>query len=191
MKASGILLILIITLNIVCVYPYLHSVDDDSEYPNTDIMNERDDNKKKAKTVKNVNGTGLEKCNLNGDLETGIYRDGYCETNATDGGVHTICAKMNNKWLKFNKEHGNDLTPPQHPTVGGFPGLIAGNYWCVCAIRWRNAIQAGHVAEVYLPATNKAVLGTIYKDDDVAKQNLFKSCDKESRVGGVCPSYSG
>ena len=78
---------------------------------------------------KNVLGENLEECSL--DPLTGWYRDGCCNTDENDRGLHTVCAKVTTEFLEWCKEAGNDLITP-HPEFG-FPGLKDGDGWCVCA----------------------------------------------------------
>ena len=44
------------------------------------------------KNQKNVLGEKLEECSL--DPLTGWYRDGCCNTDNNDQGIHTVCAKV-------------------------------------------------------------------------------------------------
>ena len=99
---------------------------------------------------KNVLGTELQSCCT--DPMTGFYRDGYCRTGMGDHGVHTVCAIMTDEFLAFSKSAGNDLsTPiPQYQ----FPGLVAGDKWCLCASRWQEAYDAGMAPQVDLEATH-------------------------------------
>ena len=71
-------------------------------------------------------------------------------------GVHTVCAIVDEGFLEFSKEAGNDLSTP-HPELG-FDGLKPGDGWCVCAPRWQEAFDAGHGAAVRLKATHAATL---------------------------------
>ena len=82
-----------------------------------------------ADKQKNVLDEDLELCS--NDPLTGWYRDGCCNTDENDHGVHTVCAKVNTEFLEWCKEAGNDLITP-HPEFG-FPGLKDGDSWCVCA----------------------------------------------------------
>ena len=102
----------------------------------------------------NVLGTDLEPCSL--DPMTGFYRNGCCDTGSEDRGVHVVCAVMTDEFLAFSREHGNDLTAPLE--MFGFPGLKAGDRWCLCAARWREAFDAGHAPEVVLEATHARML---------------------------------
>lgn len=98
----------------------------------------------------NVLGGELDACGL--DPVTGFYRTGCCETGAEDTGVHTVCAVMTDDFLEFSKAAGNDLSTPR-PEFG-FPGLRAGDRWCLCASRWAEAHAAGHAPPVVLEATH-------------------------------------
>lgn len=83
---------------------------------------------------------------------TGFYRTGCCETSGDDTGVHTVCAVMTDEFLAFSKSAGNDLSTPM-PQYG-FAGLKAGDHWCLCAMRWQEALEAGHAPHVDLRATH-------------------------------------
>ena len=95
---------------------------------------------------KNVLGEILEECSQ--QPLTGWFRDGCCNTNADDVGLHTVCAKVDIEFLKFIKKTGNDLITP-NPDLG-FPGLKEGDSWCVCAASYAQAIQAGLACPIYL-----------------------------------------
>ena len=103
---------------------------------------------------KNVLGHELEPCGTR--PLTGFYRDGCCTTGAEDDGVHVVCARMTKEFLEYSRERGNDLvTPiPEH----GFPGLLPGDRWCVCASRWKEAYDAGVAPPVVLEATHARAL---------------------------------
>ncbi len=103
---------------------------------------------------KNVLG-GTLKCCCKKPM-TGFYRDGYCKTGANDVGRHTVCALMTEEFLAFSKAAGNDLSTP-HPEHG-FPGLNPGDKWCLCVLRWKEALEAGEAPQVVLDATNQASL---------------------------------
>ena len=72
---------------------------------------------------------------------TGFYRTGCCHTGEDDVGLHTVCVEMTAEFLAFSKLRGNDLSTPL-PEFG-FPGLNAGDRWCLCAQRWKEAFDAG------------------------------------------------
>ena len=84
---------------------------------------------------KNVLGTELQACCF--DPITGYFRDGFCYTDKNDRGSHVICAQITEEFLQFTLSKGNDLITP-HPPY--FPGLKAGDYWCLCALRWKEAL---------------------------------------------------
>ncbi len=87
---------------------------------------------------------------------TGFFRDGCCNTDATDLGSHTVCVRVTAEFLEFSREQGNDLTTPM-PEFG-FPGLKPGDQWCLCAARWQEALKAGRAPRVVLQATHAASL---------------------------------
>ena len=101
-------------------------------------------------TERNVLGGRLEVCGT--DPTTGFYRDGCCRSGPEDLGSHTVCAVMTAEFLDFQHQLGNDLVTarPEY----GFPGLTPGDRWCVVAVRWLQAYQAGVPAPVVLAATN-------------------------------------
>ncbi|MDX1571198.1 MAG: DUF2237 domain-containing protein [Xanthomonadales bacterium] len=103
---------------------------------------------------KNVYGEPLECCCT--DPMTGFMRNGNCETDVQDIGAHVICAKMTAEFLEFSKSRGNDLVTP-HPEFG-FPGLKPGDRWCLCAARWREALQAGVAPPVLIQGTHERAL---------------------------------
>ena len=87
----------------------------------------------------NVLGLPIEPCCQ--DPVTGFFRDGHCHTGPLDHGMHTVCAEMTEGFLNFSVAAGNDLVTPM-PQYG-FPGLSAGDRWCLCALRWAQAYEAG------------------------------------------------
>lgn len=108
---------------------------------------------------KNVLGGELAMCCR--DPMTGFYRDGTCRTGSDDLGVHTVCTRMTAQFLAFSKSRGNDLSTPH----GGFPGLKAGDQWCLCAARWQEAFEAGMAPKVVLEATHEATLAFVKLED--------------------------
>ena len=90
------------------------------------------------------------------DPMTGFYRDGFCHTGADDVGTHTVCAILTEEFLSFTKSRGNDLSTPR-PEVN-FPGLKPGDGWCLCALRWKEAYEAGVAPPVRLEATHAKTL---------------------------------
>lgn len=99
---------------------------------------------------KNVLGLELEVCGT--DPVTGFYRDGCCNTGAGDVGTHTVCAIVDDKFLEFSRNQGNDLITPRPEYQ--FKGLKNGDRWCLCAMRWEEARQAGCAPKVKLTSTN-------------------------------------
>ena len=99
---------------------------------------------------KNVLGLELEVCGT--DPVTGFYRDGCCNTGAGDVGTHTVCAIVDDRFLEFSRNQGNDLITPR-PEYR-FKGLKSGDRWCLCAMRWEEARKAGCAPKVKLTSTN-------------------------------------
>ena len=104
----------------------------------------------KEEKQKNVLGEILESCSTN--PITGWLRDGCCSTDENDIGVHTVCAKVNNEFLEWCKESGNDLITPNHKF--GFPGLKEGDSWCVCASWYARSITENKACPVFLKKTH-------------------------------------
>jgi len=90
------------------------------------------------------------------DPVTGFYRDGCCNTGASDAGVHVVCAVMSDDFLNFSRSRGNDLSTPNERYH--FPGLKSGDRWCLCAARWKEAYDAGVAPSVVLDATHVSSL---------------------------------
>ena len=109
------------------------------------------------KIQKNVLGEELESCS--NDPLTGWFRDGCCNTNEVDRGVHTVCAKVTKKFLEWAQSAGNDLITP-HPEFN-FPGLKEGDSWCICAATYAEAINAGTACKIFLKKTNYKTLKII------------------------------
>jgi len=110
-----------------------------------------------AQQALNVLGEPLAPCGL--DPMTGFYRDGCCNTGYDDVGIHVVCAKMTRQFLEFSKRRGNDLSTPV--PEAGFPGLKPGDRWCLCASRWREALEAGVAPPVVLAATHEEALAIV------------------------------
>jgi uncharacterized protein (DUF2237 family) len=111
--------------------------------------------------AKNVLGTILESCSV--DPMTGFFRDGCCRSGAEDLGLHLVCAQVTDEFLAFSKRRGNDLiTPvPQYQ----FPGLKSGDRWCLCVLRWREALEAGVAPPVVLESTHISTLEFVDLED--------------------------
>jgi uncharacterized protein len=108
-------------------------------------------------TERNVLGGELEPCGT--DPLTGFYRDGCCSTGPEDLGSHTICAVVTAEFLEHQRSIGNDLStaiPAYH-----FPGLVPGDRWCVTAVNWLRAYDAGVAAPVVLASTHVRALEVV------------------------------
>lgn len=105
-------------------------------------------------SAKNVLGGELVPCSY--DPLTGYFRDGCCNTDESDLGSHLVCVRVNSDFLAFSAAKGNDLiTPrPEHR----FAGLKPGDRWCLCANRWREALEAGFAPPVVLESTHARTL---------------------------------
>ncbi|HEY3046832.1 MAG TPA: DUF2237 domain-containing protein [Polaromonas sp.] len=108
-------------------------------------------------STRNVLGTELVPCSY--DPLTGYFRDGCCNTDESDRGSHLICVRVTKEFLAFSSARGNDLvTPlPQHR----FAGLKPGDRWCLCANRWREALEAGSAPPVILESTHLNALAFV------------------------------
>lgn len=104
--------------------------------------------------ARNVLGEPLAPCGT--DPVTGFYRTGCCATGPEDAGAHVVCARVTADFLDFSRRRGNDLVTPA-PALG-FPGLKPGDRWCLCAARWREALEAGVAPPVVLAATHERAL---------------------------------
>lgn len=104
--------------------------------------------------ARNVLGSKLEVCSIS--PMTGFYRDGCCSTGAGDFGAHVVCAEVTQEFLDYTKAQGNDLCTPM--PAYGFPGLKPGDRWCLCASRWKEALDAGVAPPVVLAATHASAL---------------------------------
>ena len=105
----------------------------------------------------NVLGGPLEPCGT--DPLTGFYRDGCCSTGAEDRGSHTVCAVVTEEFLDHQRGIGNDLSTPL-PQYR-FPGLKPGDRWCLCAPRWKEALDAGAAPMLVLEATHEETLAIV------------------------------
>ena len=110
---------------------------------------------------KNIFGDPISACS-NKPL-TGYFRNGCCDTDDTDLGMHTVCIVATKEFLTFSKEVGNDLTTPL-PRFG-FDGVKPGDRWCLCALRWKEAFQNNCAPLVVLEATNEKTLEVATLDD--------------------------
>ena len=111
--------------------------------------------------MKNILGTDLKCCGTK--PMTGYFRDGFCRTTETDRGRHVVACIVNEKFLHFTRQMGNNLSSPN--PMYSFPGLKPGDKWCVCALRWKEAFDAGCAPEVILEATHEKSLDYVNLDD--------------------------
>ena len=100
---------------------------------------------------------------------TGYYRDGFCNTGGGDFGAHVVCAQVTEEFLTFSKARGNDLSTPV--PAYSFPGLKPGDRWCLCASRWKEALDAGMAPPVVLASTHASALE--YASLDELKQHAI------------------
>jgi hypothetical protein len=107
--------------------------------------------------AKNVLGTELQPCSV--EPVTGFFRNGCCETSFEDTGMHTVCAVMTAEFLAFSRRAGNDLSTPV--PEAGFPGLKPGDRWCLCAPRWKEALDADAAPQLVLEATHEETLAIV------------------------------
>ena len=117
--------------------------------------------------ARNVVGAQLETCCTS--PMTGFYRDGKCNTGGGDFGAHVVCAQMTEEFLAFTKAQGNDLSTPV--PAFEFPGLKAGDRWCLCASRWKEALDAEMAPPIVLAATHASALE--YASLDELKQHAI------------------
>ena len=114
--------------------------------------------------TKNIFNEKLEKCSEN--PLTGFFRDGYCRTNPSDLGKHTICSKITEEFLEFSKFKGNNLYSVVKP----------GDQWCLCEDRWDQAYKANKAPTVILKSTNKKTKKKIIKNIlNSKKKNKIKN----------------
>jgi len=121
--------------------------------------------------IKNVLGGALIACSIS--PLTGFYRDGCCKTGVEDAGTHTVCAQMTEEFLSYTKSKGNDLSTPI--PAYNFPGLKVGDFWCLCAIRWEEALKVGKAPKVKLEATHEKTLDYVSLKD--LKENSVELAD--------------
>ena len=94
---------------------------------------------------------------------TGFYRDGYCRTGADDTGRHTVCVEATDDFLELSRLMGNDLSTPR-PEFN-FPGLKDGDHWCLCVLRWREALESGAAPRVVLESCHESALQFVSLED--------------------------
>jgi len=106
-----------------------------------------------------INVLGETLANCSDSPKTGFFRDGCCNTSDADLGSHTVCVELTDDFLEYSRFRGNDLSTPQ-PDFG-FPGLNAGDRWCLCAARWLEAHEQGMAPRVHLMSTHVRALEII------------------------------
>lgn len=146
MLRIGVCFLLLVVCPCIAWGSPLHSVRDMTESP---------------KKSTNVVGGELEPCCM--APVTGFYRDGVCRTGAHDVGSHVVCAEVTEEFLAFTRSRGNDLSTSR-PEFS-FPGLKPGDRWCLCALRWREALEAGVAPPVIIEACNSAALKFVSLED--------------------------
>jgi uncharacterized protein len=110
-----------------------------------------------AEHARNIYGEPLVPCSFS--PRTGYFRDGCCRTDDTDHGRHLVCAEVTEEFLAFSKQRGNDLSTPRAEYQ--FPGLQAGDRWCLCVLRWKEALDAGAAPRVHLESTHQNALEVV------------------------------
>ena len=120
-------------------------------------------------SYRNVLGTELQVCNCS--PMSGWYRDGFCKTDFSDIGIHTVCAVMTDSFLSYSKAQGNDLSTPI--PMYDFPGLKSGDHWCLCAPRWMEAYEDGMAPFVNLEATEESTLKVV--DLEILTKHRFRN----------------
>ena len=108
----------------------------------------------------NVLGGALQPCST--APVTGFFRNGCCDTGPEDRGSHTVCVVLTDELLAMSRYLGNDLTTPR--PEWGFPGLKAGDRWCLCASRFLQAAQEFAAPKVVLDATHRRALDIVPLD---------------------------
>ena len=108
----------------------------------------------------NVLGQPLVPCSF--EPLTGFFRDGCCKTDEEDIGSHLVCAIVTQDFLQFSLSKGNDLITPRPEYQ--FPGLVAGDQWCLCLNRWIESVQAECAPMIKLESTNIKALELVSLD---------------------------
>ena len=105
----------------------------------------------------NVLGTALVACSF--DPLTVYFRDGCCQSDEQDHGTHVVCARVTPEFLAYSLSRGNNLTTPR-PEYR-FAGLKPGDRWCLCVLRWKEALEVGVAPPVHLQATHAKTLSVV------------------------------
>lgn len=140
---------------------------------------------------RNVIGGELQSCNTNvhgSGVGTGFYRDGFCSTGHEDIGRHTVCIEATPEFLEFSKSVGNDISTPNAEFI--FPGVEPGDRWCLCLLRWEQALEAGMAPHLSIDATHEKTLqdvdlGTLMKyaiDEKKAKAEVARLDDMRAML---------
>ena len=108
----------------------------------------------------NVYGKPLQNCSCN--PLTGYLRDGFCNTTPDDFCTHVVCAIVTDAFLNYSLQKGNDLITPI--PLWNFPGLKAGDKWCLCVSRWKEALKANVAPKIDLNATHQLTLKFVSLD---------------------------
>lgn len=117
---------------------------------------------------RNVLGEELLPCSY--DPLTGYFRDGCCRTDDSDLGTHVVCARVTQAFLDYSLSRGNDLMTPR--PEWRFAGLKPGDRWCLCVLRWLEALQAGVAPPVVLNSTHEKALEHVALD--VLRQHAWQ-----------------
>ena len=136
------------------------------------LRDDKSDGGGRRRSPRNVLGEPLDICSIK--PMTGFYRDGCCNTGREDVGSHTICAVMTSAFLEFSKSRGNDLSTPV-PEFG-FPGLKAGDRWCLCAPRWQEAFEAGQASVWSCALLTRVLWLTARSPISNASQRTLRDC---------------
>lgn len=126
--------------------------------------------------ARNILGGALQVCSQS--PMTGFARDGLCHSGPHDLGSHTVCVQVTDAFLEYSQSRGNDLTTPIPEQ--GFPGLKAGDRWCVCAMRWLEAADDGMAPPVILDATHERALRKVSLGD--LKYHALVDADTSGRA---------
>ena len=90
---------------------------------------------------------------------TGFYRDGSCNSGIDNQGRHTVCILATEEFLEYSKRVGNDLSTPM--LQYSFPGVKAGDKWCLAVGNFMRAMQQGKAPKIFLKSTHIAILEDI------------------------------
>jgi uncharacterized protein len=133
------------------------------------FKNKRGGGKHNKSYKKNINNNKLKVCSRK--PMTGYYRNGYCMTGNDDLGTHTVCAKMNDKFLNYTKNKGNDLSSV----------VKSGDKWCLCEYRWNEAFLDGRAPKVIRRSTNMRTKKHIQKNINKTKKGGGKRKNKKTK----------